>query len=188
MAASKIMVIRHAEKPDDSGNPPLGVDIDGRGDKESLTPRGWQRAGALATLFDTSNGKVTEGLAVPQHLSASAIARHSESERPEETVTPLSEKLNLKIHTDFDKDQYIDMIKDAMKKDGIVLVCWEHQDIPEIANEIMGNDTSVPQKWPGDRFDVVWVFDNTGNGYAFSQVPQQLLAGDQNTVIEQASS
>ena len=52
--------------------------------------------------------------------------------------------------------------------------------IPAIANQILGNDTTVPQTWPGDRFDLVWVFDwNAGaESYTFTQVPQLLLAGD----------
>jgi hypothetical protein len=29
----------------------------------------------------------------------------------------------------------------------------------------------------------IWIFDLHGKAYTFSQVPQQLLAGDTNTVI-----
>jgi hypothetical protein len=50
MTASKIMVIRHAEKPDDAGTV-FGVTIEGHQDPEELAVRGWQRAGALATFF-----------------------------------------------------------------------------------------------------------------------------------------
>ena len=50
MTASKIMIIRHAEKPDDAGTV-FGVTIEGHQDPEELTVRGWQRAGALATFF-----------------------------------------------------------------------------------------------------------------------------------------
>jgi hypothetical protein len=49
MTANKIMVIRHAEKPDDSGTV-FGVTTEGLQDPEELTVRGWQRAGALATF------------------------------------------------------------------------------------------------------------------------------------------
>jgi hypothetical protein len=76
---------------------------------------------------------------------------------------------------------------------GTALICWQHEDIPSIANVIMGNDTTVPQKWPGDRFDVVWVLDliievgsdsPSSSSYAFSQVPQSLLAGDSPDPIQ----
>ncbi len=46
---SVVMLVRHAEKPLGAG-PPHGVTIDGTPDPESLTPRGWQRAGALVAL------------------------------------------------------------------------------------------------------------------------------------------
>ena len=50
MSTSKIMIIRHAEKPPDSGGP-FGVTAGGEKDAESLIIQGWQRAGALACLF-----------------------------------------------------------------------------------------------------------------------------------------
>src|SRR5580704_1713391 len=48
MARSIILVVRHAEKPD--GRLGSGVAQAGTIDKESLTVRGWQRAGALTHL------------------------------------------------------------------------------------------------------------------------------------------
>lgn len=47
MPATKIMLIRHAEKPRDDGSV-RGVAADGRQDPEELVVRGWQRSGALA--------------------------------------------------------------------------------------------------------------------------------------------
>jgi hypothetical protein len=67
----------------------------------------------------------------------------------------------------------------------VVLICWEHQHIPALAQAIPTLDaTTIPTKWPGERFDVIWTFvlDVTGR-YAFGQVPQQLLQGDTDTVI-----
>jgi hypothetical protein len=175
----KIMVIRHAEKPADTP-PPQGVDVDGNADSQSLIPQGWQRAGALACLFDPARGPLQAGeLAVPQAVYASGVGHHSHSLRPQETVTPLAAKLGLSIGTGFLKGDETEMTADAMAQDGVVLICWEHDAIPGIANQILGNE-SAPQTWPGTRFDMVWVFDldaGTG-GYTFSQVPQLLLAGD----------
>lgn len=183
MKAKKIMIVRHAEKPADSGAP-YGVDVNGNQDSESLIPRGWQRAGALAAFFDPADGKLQNaGIAIPQHLYASGVGKHSNSLRPQQTITPLSEKLGIKIDSQYKKGDDADMIKDAMKCDGIVLIAWEHQDIPQIANLILDNSTTVPQTWPGDRFDIVWIFDLQNDVYVFSQVPQRLLAGDGDTVI-----
>ena len=67
----------------------------------------------------------------------------------------------------------------AQSCDGVVLIGWEHKHIPLIANAILGNATA-PQQWPGERFDMVWVFDfDAGNGtWRFSQVPELLMPGD----------
>ena len=41
--------------------------------------------------------------------------------------------------------------------------------------------TVIPQKWPGDRFDVIWTFTLVPGSdpaqYTFGQIPQQLLSG-----------
>jgi hypothetical protein len=63
------------------------------------------------------------------------VIRHAEadeapSQRPYETLTALASKLVLKINTDFSKKHYAKMLKDAIQQDGIVLICWQHEDIP----------------------------------------------------------
>lgn len=181
----KIMIIRHAEKPADSGKP-HGVDTDGEKDDESLIVRGWQRAGALAVLFAPSHGALQNpALVTPEFLFASGVARHSESERPQETITPLADKLGLAINTQATKGQEGQVAALATACGGFALIAWEHQNIHLIANAIVGNSTTVPQSWPGDRFDIVWIFDwdQASKQYVFSQVPQQLLAGDLPSVI-----
>ena len=184
-SATKIMVIRHAEKPPASGAP-HGVTIKGDQDPQSLIVQGWQRAGALASFFAPTNDQFQNaGLATPEFLYASAIVKKTSSERPQETITPLSAKISLDLNTNYADKDYAQMVEDAVNQKGIVLICWQHEDIPAIANQILGNDTTVPQKWPSDRFDMVWVFDlDTGTEtYSFSQVPQCLLAGDSSTPI-----
>lgn len=187
----KIMVIRHAEKP--TGNI-QAMKVDGSHDPESLIVQGWQRAGALTTLFAPFNGPLQNpALATPTMIYASGYRKEgapkngdSKSRRPVETVTPLSQRLGLTINESFGKDDKgpEDMVADAIQQSGVVLIAWQHQEIAQIANAILGN-TSAPQTWPGDRFDLVWVFDlNTTTGqYALTQVPQNLLAGDLNTPI-----
>jgi len=91
--------------------------------------------------------------------------------------------LGLQLETRFLKDDFADMVPTAVAADGIVLIAWEHEDIPAIANLILGNSTTVPQQWPGQRFDIVWVFDRQGSGWSFSQVPQLLLSGDSSQPI-----
>ena len=148
--------------------------------------QGWQRAGALACFFAPTNGPLQAAeLATPQFLFASESKSGGGSARPVETITPLASKLGLtpKTHKKSDIDK---VAADAMACGGTALICWQHEDIPSIANVIVGNKTTVPQKWPGDRFDVVWVFDlvTSSSSYSFSQVPQCLLAGDSSSPIQ----
>jgi hypothetical protein len=181
MSASIIMVIRHAEKPVDNLT---GIQLDGSPDPESLIPQGWQRAGALVVLFDSSGSPPNAALPVPQFLFASSYTAEGGSKRPFETVQPLSLKLNLTVNLDYGKSDYSDMVNTAVKCDGVVLIAWEHEDIPNVGNAIVGNSTTVPQSWTSDRFDVVWVFTaQPSGGYAFTQVPQLVLAGDLSTPI-----
>jgi hypothetical protein len=190
--ATKIMLIRHAEKPDGSVQ---GVDANGTADAESLTVQGWQRAGALARFFAPVSVQLQQsGVLQPQFLFASGpvgkiqkkdAGDGSKSERPEETITPLSQLLNIEIDLSFVKGQEAEVAVAAAASDGVALVAWQHEAIHAIARALQGVFGTIPSTWPGDRFDVVWIFDlQPAGGYAFSQVPQMLLAGDLSTTIE----
>jgi broad specificity phosphatase PhoE len=184
--ATKIMVIRHAEKPANDP-PPYGVTVEGEREKESLTVLGWQRAGALSGFFAPTNDSFQDAsLARPQFLYASKPIRRNGSRRPIETITPLAEKLAIRINSNFAKDEYKEMVEEAFLCSGVVLICWQHDFIPKIANHILGNKTTAPQDWPEDRFDMVWVFDRdpATAQYRFKQVPQNLLMGDWATPIK----
>jgi hypothetical protein len=184
--ATKIMVIRHAEKPT-SDPPPHGVTLKGEREKESLIVLGWQRAGALSGFFAPTNDSFQDSsLARPQFLYASKPLKQNGSKRPIETITPLAEKLAIRINSNFAKDDAKEMVEEVFLCAGVVLICWQHNFIPKIANYILGNKTTAPQDWPEDRFDMVWVFDRDSKTaqYSFKQVPQNLLMGDWATPIK----
>ncbi len=185
MSSTKIMLIRHAEKPTQHTN---GVSMDGTIDAEDLSVLGWQRAGALIGLFDPPAGKgCRTGLAIPQHLFAAGVGKHSDSLRPEHTLVPLSAKLVIETDTQYLKGDEKKVAAAAVAAGGVVLISWEHLNIPKLAEAIFPGGPH-PEVWPDDRFDVVWVFDRTetgaGAGWVFSQVPQLLLAGDRSSVIK----
>jgi hypothetical protein len=46
----------------------------------------------------------------------------------------------------------------------VVLIAWQHERIPNIAALILGDVQHVPPRWPGHRFDLVWVFDRQAGG------------------------
>jgi hypothetical protein len=173
MAPSRILFIRHAEKPHE---PPCenddGVKKSGEKDKESLAVRGWQRAGALAHFF------ASQRALKPDVIFASGIGPDSESHRPKQTVTPLAKLLDdLAIVDSHLKNDIEPLMQDVMTRGGKVLVSWEHHLIPKLVGKLP-NAPAVPAIWPDDRFDIVWVLDAAGAGWTFSQIPQLLLAGD----------
>ncbi len=104
-----------------------------------------------------------------------------------------------KIHTDFAKKDYAKMVADALTKSGVVLVCWQHEDIPlqaegdvaGISQEILTQTGTkakflIPPSWPKDsngqaRYDLIFAFtrDTTsGQISGFELLPQYLVAGD----------
>jgi hypothetical protein len=190
--AGKIMLIRHAEKPQGAIQ---GVDADGNDGPEFLIVQGWQRAGALARFFAPVSPQFQRpGIEPPQFLFASGpvskqqkkAGNGSKSDRPMQTITPLSQLLGsaVPLNLDFVKGDEQQVAAAAMACTGVVLIAWQHEDIPAIADAILGQTGAVPPNWPGNRFDVVWVFDlRPDGGYSFSQVPQMLLAGDLPSVI-----
>lgn len=185
--ATKVLVIRHAEKPA-TDHSPYGVTLKGARNKESLTARGWQRAGALANLFAPAGGLFQDpSLAEPRFLYASRYIKHKGSRRPFETIMPLAEKLAMRINSGFPRSEVEGMLEEALACRGVVLICWQREYIPRIADHILGDKTAAPRHWPEERFDVVWVFDrdpSSTGGYGFKQVPQGLLVGDRLTPIE----
>jgi hypothetical protein len=183
---TKIMLIRHAERPAKVGSP-YGMTPDGKQDVNSLSIVGWQRAGALVTLFDPAKGPLQDSrLAVPTALFATDVGNFSESKREQQTITPLASKLGVDVDTKYVKQDSKEAVKDVLASDGIALICWDHKFLPAVANAILGDTTAAPQKWKRKRFDVVWVFDwdTSTESYSFSQVPQQLLPGDSSKRIK----
>jgi hypothetical protein len=181
MPQTKIMVIRHAEKPGEPTDEP-GLMPDGTQNDKALTATGWKRAKALVGLFDPANGKFADPLlAKPKKLFASADSAATKSLRPKQTITPLAEALKVEIDTEFTKGEEAKLVEAAKQAGGVILIAWQHEVIPAIADLIRGGDKKgVPQHWPGHtRFDLVWVFDLKDSGkWSFAQVPQLLLPGD----------
>ena len=118
--ATKIMIIRHAEKPPPS-NDPAGVTPAGTQDPESLIVQGWQRAGGLVNLFAPSRGPFQSPyLATPQTIIASWKSATKGSQRPLQTITPLAGMLQLTPNT-FPESELSQAVGAALAATGTVL-------------------------------------------------------------------
>ena len=179
MPPDTLLLIRHAEKPSDDGLV-RGVDAFGREDPDSLSVRGWQRAGALVRLFSPHDSSAAApGLPVPQSLWAPRPVPPTPSQRSRETLMPLAESLSLPIQTQFARGDEAAVAQALLNLSGVVLVAWAHEGIPSIARGLGPVDATFPLAWPKDRFDLVWVFTpQQGARWSLRQVPQRLLAGD----------
>ena len=191
MAQHTLLIIRHADKPEPGGDE--GVDATGLPDKRSLTPRGWQRAGIWTELFAPSLGQ-SRVLPKPTAVFASAPASKAEiaagtggskSRRPLETIYLLAVKLGLDVDLHFAKGQEAELAAAISRIDGVTLVCWQHEDIADIANALIPKPQGIPDKWPGDCFNVVFCLERSDSAspWSFQQFVPVMLKGDRSTPI-----
>jgi hypothetical protein len=165
LADTTVMIIRHAEKPDDGAG---------------LTPAGEARAQAYVGYFEhfTLRGQPM----TPNALYASADSRSSM--RPRLTITPLSRALGLPIDDRFADKQTKD-IADALRSEAHgnrVLICWHHGEIPRLIHDLGGDPTALlhADKWPADVFGwvVVLRYDHHGHLADAEVVREQLMPDD----------
>ena len=181
MSPTKIMLIRHAEKPIPDGA--AGLDPNGKPDPESLSAIGWERAEKLVGFFSQPAARHIEK---PDFVFAAAP--EVGSKRPSETVTPLVAALwsQAERASHFNdalaKESLTALASAIMAASDVVLVCWEHTLI-HAAVAALPKAPATPTKWPKGRFDVVWILKANPGGWDFDQTPQMLLDTDQNSVI-----
>jgi hypothetical protein len=181
-----VTIIRHGEKQseDDPTQPPFGVDANGVQNPHSLTPRGWQRAHALAAMLTADPVKAP--FARPSVLYAPKFKSQEEERRTYETLMPTASALGWTIQDPIGEDHEPDLAALALSDAGAdVLICWEHRRIPGIVAPLasaLGIAVVPPvgQLWPDDDFSSALVFrpDAAGSGYVLVQTDEGLLPGD----------
>ena len=177
-----LLMIRHGEKPSNGG---LGVDEQGNANPDGLIPKGWERAGALVTLFAPNSTTLNSTLPSPGALVTPKYSKPVH--RPYLTLLPLSQRLGVTILSEHAVDADPTKIVSSLlaMETVVVIVCWEHAHLVNIVGAVastvpVANREDVPTSWPDDRFDVIWRFDldeQTGK-WTFGSLDQQLLAGD----------
>ncbi len=195
MSALTVLVIRHAEKPEEPIDPKHGPGLTATGDKDkhSLIIRGWQRAGAWAALFGqgTANSDYpTPGIVYAADPGRTSDEDDSKSKRPFETIHPLCKRLQITPVTKYGVGDEAAMVKEVLNLTGTVLISWEHKMIiKSIDPDIVKPQTvsNLPTHWDASRFDVVLRFDRAQSGapWKFRQLFPQLLSGDLDKSVEQ---
>src|ERR1700692_580787 len=128
-----LLMIRHGEKPSHGDT---GVDAQGNANPCGLIPRGWERAGALVTLFAPNGTTLSSALPLPGALVS---PRYSEPvHRPGLTLLPLSQRLGLAIRSERPVGCHpAKVVKSLLAMEaGVVLLCWEHDHLVTIAGAV----------------------------------------------------
>lgn len=175
------MFIRHAEKPDKHQK---GVTPAGEHDEHSLSVRGWTRAGALAALFADTTTRTD--IATPGRVIATAPSDSYRSKREHDTALPTAERLGIPVEAQAIPEHYSHLVTGIEKLATPTLVVWHHGKIPDFVRAFpLANAHDVPDSWPEDRFDLVWVLHPSVHAYEWREVNQGLLDKD---VLERATS
>ena len=136
----RVIIIRHGEKPDQGDN---------------LSCQGFNRALQLPDVLNKKFG-------TPNYIFVPSIntGKKTSTARMYQTIVPFAVKYNLDINTKYDVDDSKGLAANILKRDGTVLLVWEHKHIDNILEALGVQDTS---KWPDDDFDSIWII-NFQNG------------------------
>jgi hypothetical protein len=137
MTNGRILLMRHAEKPDDPLDPKLSV-------------AGSDRAQKLAKYIPETFGK-------PDFLFAAMPSKHSE--RPYLTLKPLKKAIDVTINTSYADPDYPTLahhlLTDVDFSGKLLVVCWHHERIPTFAADSGANPRTYPDPWPGKVFNLI---------------------------------
>jgi hypothetical protein len=161
---ARIIIIRHAEKPDE-GN--------------ELSLKGRERAAALVPYF-LETPDFFKGMPLVA-IYAQGPKKEGSSIRAVQTVKGVAEATKVTIIDKFTRDEFPDMFAEIRKNaayDGkTVLICWEHKFIPDIAQAFGASD--APNHWRGHVYDRTWIITFKEEGKIdFQNRPQRLMFGD----------
>ncbi|KAI1128464.1 hypothetical protein F5Y10DRAFT_265100 [Nemania abortiva] len=134
-AEPTVYLIRHGEKPSDGG--------------VGLSSEGEQRAQCLRTVFGAASGYNIG------YILAQTPKDDGKRERPYLTVKPLADDLGLTVDTSCDRDdeQCVQDAVDGYDGEGNILICWEHNELNNIAEELGAKDVD---NYPDDSYDLIW--------------------------------
>jgi phosphohistidine phosphatase SixA len=141
-----LLIMRHAEKPDDDIDP-------------NLSPAGVARAQALATYIPQTFG-------TPNAIIAAADSK--KSVRPRKTVEPLARQCGLAVQTPYADKQYAEQaakLLDGRTYPGsLIVVCWHHEDIPQLMAALGAAAGSYPLPWNPAVFNLILQTGLQGDG------------------------
>lgn len=136
----RILLLRHAEKT-------------GKTDDIYLSKDGMMRAERLATYIPQTFGR-------PDYIYAAA--RSKRSIRSIETVKPLAAALGIEVQYHIEDKEFKALITEIFSKPEyrgkMIVICWHHGKLPEIAALLGAQPGSYPAPWPQNCFNLILDF------------------------------
>jgi broad specificity phosphatase PhoE len=169
MAVQRVVLLRHAEKPEDPKDPK----------DPHLSPAGQARAKMLATM-------IPERFPNPGVLFATRNSK--DSDRPEETLQPTADALHMKLHHHFQDAEYPALaakLTDPAYDVTLAIVCWHHGELPRLAVALGVPQAEVNKtppilqsgkdkgKWDPQVFDYFWILDFGAAGVTLTTMQQR---------------
>jgi len=122
-----------------------------------LSHAGVKRAQELVSFITTDPAMTRFGL--PVAVFATKTTKGGNGQRTQETVASLARALGLPVQTPFLNKDYAAIAKlvlgDAKYTGKNILICWNHEEIPQLAAALGVEPT--PPKWKGSVYDLVYV-------------------------------
>jgi hypothetical protein len=133
-SALKLIIIRHAERPDKG---------------ENLSCAGFNRSVLLPAVLLRKFGLPNQ-IFIPS-LNNGSVAKRC---RMLETIAPYAVKYNLSINSKYDEDDSNGLSAALLKQTGTVIIVWDHGKIPEILTAL---GITRYLKWERDDFDSILI-------------------------------
>ncbi len=156
-----VYIIRHGEKPAKGNN---------------LSCEGQYRALALADTLAVRVGTPNFSY-VPKMKTGDSTS----SVRMFQTISPFAIRQNLYINSSYKETDVTGAAKDVLSRRGIVLMVWEHGNIPPLAKALGVKAIEVP-KWHGKDFDSIWTIEFTESKKGNLKVASFDTTGRENIV------
>ena len=156
---AQIILIRHAEKPNNPKDP-------------HLSKAGLERAERLVGFMTTNPVMIKFGS--PVAIFATQTTKRGNGQRTQETVAPLAKALKVPVQTPFLGKDYAELAKLILATPAYagktVLVCWNHEELPQLASAL--GVVPEPPKWKGGTFDLVYVISYHAGKAELEQLTQ----------------
>ena len=158
-----ILILRHAEKPAPADGLP------------GLSAQGRIRAAALPSLFRSTDGRAPR-LPIPDALFATHPTERSN--RPAETLLPLSQAMQLPVDNRYGREEHRSLAGELLSgvhADSVALICWHRGGMQSLAESL--GIANAPS-WSEAVYDRIWIIEYSGARAALIDLPQRLLPGD----------